>query len=104
VKALREFVNGLDRAELQAHLERRGFAVYDHEDADTLREALYQDLELEGFPRRCPHDGGYCHHDCDVGECFREAGGMSLSTPHPGYPLPGHGTHPPSASGPERGD
>lgn len=31
--------------------------------------------------RRCPHDGGYCHHGCGC-ECFREASGCKLSTPH----------------------
>lgn len=58
----------------------------------TLVEVFAED---EG-QRRCPHDGGFCHHDCAEGECFREAGGMSLSTPYPGYPLPGHGQPIPS--------
>jgi hypothetical protein len=40
--------------------------------------------------RRCPHDGGVCHHHCAEGECYREAAGMALSTPYEGYPLPGH--------------
>jgi hypothetical protein len=40
--------------------------------------------------RRCPHDGGACHHECGEGECFREKHGMSLTTPHEGYPKPGH--------------
>lgn len=42
--------------------------------------------------RRCPHDGGTCHTTggCAEGECYREEGGMSLTTPWPGYPRPGH--------------
>lgn len=36
----------------------------------------------------CPHDGAKCHHFCHKrdNECFRRKHGMSLSTPHPGYP------------------
>jgi hypothetical protein len=38
-------------------------------------------------PVRCPHDGGKCHHNCiSELECFRMAGGMRLTKPHPGYP------------------
>lgn len=33
------------RAELQEYLERRGFAVYEHEDTDDLREATRLDME-----------------------------------------------------------
>ena len=55
--------------------------------------------------KRCPHDGGYCHHQCDnpvagnppepsghweAGKCFREESGMHLTTPSKGYPLSGH--------------
>lgn len=40
-----------------------------------------------GEPRRCPHDGGYCHHNCKPDECFRMEHGMSLTTPHNGYPM-----------------
>lgn len=40
--------------------------------------------------KRCPHDGGFCHHSCEGDECFREAAGMHLTRPHEGYPLPGH--------------
>jgi hypothetical protein len=41
--------------------------------------------------KRCPHDGGYCHHECpNPLECFRESGGMALTVPAEGYPLPGH--------------
>ena len=40
---------------------------------------------------RCPHDGGACHHECpNPLRCFRESGGMALTIPHEGYPLPGH--------------
>ena len=40
---------------------------------------------------RCPHDGGTCHHGCETdSDCFREAGGMALTEPYDGYPLPGH--------------
>ena len=40
---------------------------------------------------RCPHDGGTCHHNCpNPLQCFREAGGMALTEPHEGYPIPGH--------------
>ncbi len=49
----------------------------------------------EKITKRCPHDGGYCHHTCAYqvnhgGECFRESGGMNLTTPHEGFPLEGH--------------
>jgi len=36
---------------------------------------------------RCPHDGGYCHHECGLDdECFRESGGMRFTEPVKGYP------------------
>lgn len=41
--------------------------------------------------RRCPHDGGTCHHSCAPDECFRKERGMALTTPHEGYPLPEEG-------------
>ncbi len=48
--------------------------------------------------RRCPHDGGRCHHNCNrfpgTEECYREEGGMSLTEPWEGYPLRGHGGDP----------
>jgi hypothetical protein len=37
---------------------------------------------------RCPHDGGYCHHDCRD-ECWRFHNAGALSTPHPGFPVMG---------------
>lgn len=46
-------------------------------------DALAYDEDL------CPHDGATCHHGCDA-ECFRESGGMALTVPCEGYPLPGH--------------
>lgn len=33
------------RAELQAYLEARGFAVYEHEDTEDLRQAALLDIE-----------------------------------------------------------
>lgn len=49
------------------------------------------DDETTGYKRpkrrRCPHDGGTCHHSCAPDECFREERGMALTTPHEGYPL-----------------
>ena len=45
--------------------------------------------------QKCPHDGGTCHHECE-GECFRYAIGASLSSPFPGYPLPGFENEPPA--------
>jgi hypothetical protein len=51
-------------------------------------------LESESEKKRCPHDGGACHHSCVSDEdCFREQGLMSLTEPYPGYPLPGHNIH-----------
>lgn len=47
--------------------------------------------------RRCPHDGGACHHACPPGECWREINGMHLTTPWQGYPLEGH-TCPPETA------
>jgi hypothetical protein len=41
--------------------------------------------------KRCPHDGGKCHHNClDEEPCYRERGGMRLTTPWDGYPKEGH--------------
>ena len=40
-------VNALNRRALQEILESRGFAVYDHEDIDALREAVILDLEVD---------------------------------------------------------
>lgn len=37
-----------DREDLQHYLETRGFAVYDHESTEVLREAARQDMETEG--------------------------------------------------------
>ncbi len=48
------------------------------------------------FKLTCPHDGGTCHHNCDVVEgCFREAHGMSLSQPNPDTPGAKADTHKP---------
>jgi hypothetical protein len=45
--------------------------------------------------KRCPHDGGKCHHVCsDEEPCFRERGGMRLTKPYRGYPRPGHKLEP----------
>jgi hypothetical protein len=38
------------RADLQQYLEARGFAVYDSEDTETLREAVRQDLAEDTVP------------------------------------------------------
>lgn len=40
--------------------------------------------------RQCPHDGGRCHHACYDDPCIRYTGGMALTEPHEGYPLPGY--------------
>ena len=46
---------------------------------------------MKTVPYRCPHDGGTCHHGCETdSDCFREDGGMALTEPYEGYPLPGH--------------
>ena len=38
-------------------------------------------------PKRCPHDGGFCHHICFADSpCFRKKFGMSLSKPREGFP------------------
>ena len=37
---------------------------------------------------RCPHDGGYCHHDCKD-ECWRFHNCGELEPPHPGFPVVG---------------
>lgn len=42
----REEVETATRAELQAYLESRGFAVYESESTEDLREAARQDVEL----------------------------------------------------------
>ncbi len=46
--------------------------------------------------QRCPHDGGFCHHDCAELVCMRWQTGMALSSPHNGYPLPGFDEDPPA--------
>jgi hypothetical protein len=74
-------------------------------------------VEMPGCLKRCPHDGGRCHHLCedrDKGSgyftfrtCFRELGGMALTKPHDGYPLPGHEPVPDGWTGawcPEHGE
>ena len=38
-------INQASRQELQEYLEGRGFAVYDHEDVETLREAARLDID-----------------------------------------------------------
>lgn len=35
--------------------------------------------------QRCPHDGGYCHHNCET-ECRRKKYGFALSSPWKGFP------------------
>jgi 8-oxo-dGTP diphosphatase len=52
-----------------------------------LKASALKLLEPDVGEMRCPHDGGKCHHECKPGECYREEGGMSLTTPHDGYPL-----------------
>lgn len=42
-------LNHWDRYELQQYLENRGFAVYDDEPTDDLREAVRMDMEEEGM-------------------------------------------------------
>ncbi len=37
----------MTRNELQAYLEGRGFAVYEHESTESLREAAIQDMECD---------------------------------------------------------
>lgn len=34
---------------------------------------------------RCPHDGGKCHHGCEL-RCSRLEAGSRLTTPWPGFP------------------
>ena len=41
-----EQVETATRAELQEYLEARGFAVYESESTEDLREAARQDIEL----------------------------------------------------------
>jgi len=79
-----------------AHLEvLQGSDAFPH-DSGVLSECKCQRRHPQVAPalekpgpeeeQRCPHDGGTCHHDCEPGECYREKGGMSLTTPHEGYP------------------
>jgi 8-oxo-dGTP diphosphatase len=70
--------------------ERLVEAVQNHIKCAHLKALGFPKLKEPQFneKQRCPHDGGACHHDCEPGECYREAGGMSLSSPHEGYPLP----------------
>jgi len=37
----------MSRAEITEYLESRGFAVYDHEDVESLRSAAKLQMELE---------------------------------------------------------
>jgi hypothetical protein len=43
--SLPENINSRTRQQLQEYLECRGFAVYDHEDTEVLREAVQLDME-----------------------------------------------------------
>jgi len=45
---LAQWLREAGREDLQRYLENRGFAVYDHESTETLREAARQDMETEG--------------------------------------------------------
>lgn len=57
----------------------------------TVKDILASPAPVKEEWKRCPHDGGTCHHAhlCED-RCFREGGGMRLTTPWAGYPLPGH--------------
>lgn len=39
--------------------------------------------------KRCNHDGGTCHHQCDTGQCFRLDTHCALSKPWDGFPKNG---------------
>ena len=67
---------------------------YDY--ADVLGLVWLEHREQRGLetrigPRkgkRCPHDGGTCHHHC-TDTCFRMEVGASLTKPWPGFPVKG---------------
>lgn len=70
--------------------EKLGFPPHDSGSLAECKcqKAAFQTADqIEKRERRCPHDGGACHHDCDEGTCLRESQGMSLTTPWEGYPL-----------------
>ena len=41
----RPMINQMSRAELERHLEDRGFAVYDDESTDLLRDTALEDFD-----------------------------------------------------------
>ena len=41
----RPMINQMTRAELERHLEDRGFAVYDNESTDLLRDTALEDFD-----------------------------------------------------------
>jgi len=43
----REFIRRMTRAELQEHLEQRGFAVYEDEPTELLRDTALDDFDSE---------------------------------------------------------
>lgn len=45
---LARWLMNADREDIQRYLENRGFAVYDHEPTEALREAVRLDMETEG--------------------------------------------------------
>lgn len=38
--------------------------------------------------QRCPHDGGYCHHNCEA-KCWRKDNCGAFETPWQGFPVAG---------------
>lgn len=83
----------LDEVTLQAlkkAAKKQGLTV--EKTLSQALKALKRETDAHEEKYRCPHDGGTCHHNCadEVKICVREEQSMSLTTPHEGYPLPGH--------------
>jgi hypothetical protein len=89
-----EEVGTATRAELQEYLEGRGFAVYESEHTEELREAAAQDIELvergeEGLeegPTRCFHceDGVLQEPDSYEGvDNYARCDSCGSTFPHP---------------------
>lgn len=97
LRRLRRFVDNLDEALMRGDRDGviaacsmvRGF-IMEIEEAQKQHVVLPELENSSTKDARCPHDGGTCHHVCGTKSCFREAGGMRLTTPYDGYPLPGH--------------
>ena len=49
IAVTREHVERMTRSELQAHLEQRGYAVYDDEPTHDLRECALEDFRSEAY-------------------------------------------------------